>query len=171
MQAWDEQHPDVELECGTRGWRRLRLACEAAKRELSVHDTTAIDLVELTGPEEARLLGTLRACVRFLGGVAPGNDLGMAPPPPTWRSPHASMGHAFSNICSFVHRIWGFERCVHDSTIIDLMELTACTGAHAFGILRSPWFCALHATQAPTSTRALPVAANETPLRRVPKTI
>ena len=56
MQAWDQQHPTVELECGTRGWRRLRLACEAAKRDLSSHERTSIDLVELAGTGQVKLL-------------------------------------------------------------------------------------------------------------------
>ena len=52
LQAWDQQHPGISVEFGSRGGRRLRLACEAAKHELSVHNTTAIDLVELTGPNQ-----------------------------------------------------------------------------------------------------------------------
>jgi hypothetical protein len=50
-QAWDRQHPEITLENGTRGWRRLRLACEDAKRLLSAREATSIDLVELAGGE------------------------------------------------------------------------------------------------------------------------
>ena len=51
MQAWDRQHRHITLENGTRGWRRLRLACEAAKRELTSNEVTSIDLSDLAGGE------------------------------------------------------------------------------------------------------------------------
>lgn len=51
-QAWDERYPNVVLENGTRAWRRLRLACETAKRDLTAAEVANIYLPELTGANE-----------------------------------------------------------------------------------------------------------------------
>ena len=40
------------LDNGTRAWRRLRLACETAKRDLTTAEVANIYLPELTGPNE-----------------------------------------------------------------------------------------------------------------------
>lgn len=48
-QSWDAQHPDILINNGSKAWRRLRLASELAKRELSTSEVTAIDVAGLAG--------------------------------------------------------------------------------------------------------------------------
>lgn len=45
--SWDSQHPEILIANGSPAWRRLRLASELAKKELTMAQVTAIDLAGL----------------------------------------------------------------------------------------------------------------------------
>ena len=51
MQWWNSKHPELVINSGTPAWRRLRLACELAKKELSTSQLTAIDISNLAGSQ------------------------------------------------------------------------------------------------------------------------
>ena len=44
MWWWDKQYPKLVINSGTAAWRRLRLACELAEKELSTSQLIAIDI-------------------------------------------------------------------------------------------------------------------------------
>ena len=62
VQTWDSNNPDVEIQPGSKGWRRLRLACELAKKELSKPDVegTWIELNSLA--DDQVLEGPYKCC-------------------------------------------------------------------------------------------------------------